>query len=54
MGAARVLPCKATKWDGGNLNSMKLKLNGVFSGAAEGLERKLSKWVGELQEIGLL
>lgn len=45
MGSAWVLPSKATKWAEWNLDSMKLKVNGVFSGAAEGLTRKLSKWV---------
>lgn len=45
VGSAWVLPSKATEKDGENLNNMKLGVNGVFSGAAEGLTRNLSKWV---------
>lgn len=39
MGSTWVLPNEATERDGGDLSSMKLQVNVVFLGAAEGLTR---------------
>lgn len=45
MGSPWVLPNEATERDGGDLSSMKLQVNGVFLGVAEGLTRAPSKEV---------
>ena len=47
MGLAWVLPNKATKRHGGNFSNMKLKVNSVFLGAAEGLTYRKSIVVGQ-------